>query len=199
MSKVKLTKNELNSQKGRLALFERYLPALDMKKKHLQREVLRVGSETAEKEKAFESAIEEMRPWAGLLMDEVRLEEIITLNKIETSTDNIAGVDIPVFVRAEIEIEQYNLFTTPLWVDSAVEAIKKMLSLQAEIKVLKEQHRRLSAELIVTSQRVNLFEKVKIPTTKKVIRRIHIHLGDQQIAAVGWARMAKKKIMESKR
>jgi V/A-type H+-transporting ATPase subunit D len=46
----------------------------------------------------------------------------------------------------------------------------------------------------VTTQRVNLFEKVKIPETKENIRRIRIYLGDQQTAEVVRGKIAKKKI-----
>ena len=52
----------------------------------------------------------------------------------------------------------------------------------------------LSTELRTTSQRVNLFEKVKIPEAKNNIRVIGIFLGDQQTAAVVRGKIAKKKI-----
>jgi V/A-type H+/Na+-transporting ATPase subunit D len=52
----------------------------------------------------------------------------------------------------------------------------------------------LSEELRITNQRVNLFEKVKIPECSENIRRIRIYLGDQQASAVGRSKIAKKKI-----
>jgi V/A-type H+-transporting ATPase subunit D len=68
------------------------------------------------------------------------------------------------------------------------------LALDAEVRILKEQHRLLSEELRVTTQRVNLFEKVKIPETKESIRMIRIYLGDQQTAAVVRGKIAKSAI-----
>jgi V/A-type H+-transporting ATPase subunit D len=62
--------------------------------------------------------------------------------------------------------------------------------------VLQEQTRLLREELRITTQRVNLFEKVKIPETKTNIRIIQIHLGDQQTAAVVRGKIAKNKIMK---
>ena len=53
----------------------------------------------------------------------------------------------------------------------------------------------LAAELQVTSQRVNLFEKVKIPQAIESIRRINIFLGDQQTAAVVTGKMAKGNLL----
>ena len=51
----------------------------------------------------------------------------------------------------------------------------------------------LSAELRTTSQRVNLFEKVKIPECKENIRKIGIMLGDLDTSAVARSKIAKKK------
>ena len=51
----------------------------------------------------------------------------------------------------------------------------------------------LSKELRTTSQRVNLFEKVKIPEAKENIRVINIFLGDQQTSGVARSKLAKGK------
>ncbi|MBU1147018.1 MAG: hypothetical protein KKD11_01570, partial [Candidatus Omnitrophica bacterium] len=48
----------------------------------------------------------------------------------------------------------------------------------------------------IATQRVNLFEKIKIPACKENIRLIRIYLGDQQTNAVGRSKIAKKKIEE---
>ena len=194
MKKIKLTKTELKKQKDSLKRYKRYLPILNIKKQQLQREIegVRIGLErTAIK---FNKLREEIIPWICLIGEEVGLSNLIILKEIETSVENIAGVDIPVFVEAHIDIKRYDLFIYPLWVDKAVDIIVKMISLQAEESVLVERLRCLEQELNITSQRVNLFEKVKIPEAKVAIRQISIFLGDQQAAAVGWARIAKKKI-----
>jgi V/A-type H+-transporting ATPase subunit D len=68
--------------------------------------------------------------------------------------------------------------------------------LRAEIEVLKKQRDIITAELMVTSQRINLFEKVKIPQTREHIRTIQIHLGDQQVAAVVRGKISKGKLEE---
>jgi V/A-type H+-transporting ATPase subunit D len=66
--------------------------------------------------------------------------------------------------------------------------------LQAQAVVLEEQLRRLARELRLTAQRVNLFEKIKIPEAQDHIRRLAIYLGDQQTAAFGWALESKRKL-----
>ena len=64
-------------------------------------------------------------------------------------------------------------------------------------RVLEEQYRLLAAELATTTQRVNLFEKVKIPECKENIRKIRIYMGDQDTAAVARSKIAKRKSQET--
>ena len=88
---------------------------------------------------------------------------LIKVKYVKTGSGNIAGVEIPVFEGAEFEPVSYDLFQMPLWVDKAVEKVKQIILLDLEFKVLEEQIVRLARELRTTTQRVNLFEKVKIP------------------------------------
>ncbi len=54
--------------------------------------------------------------------------------KIITAKKNIAGVDIPVFERVDFKPAEYDLFLTPLWVDTGLETLRDMVSLQEEIQ-----------------------------------------------------------------
>jgi V/A-type H+-transporting ATPase subunit D len=77
----------------------------------------------------------------------------------------------------------------------AIEEVKELASLDARINLLTKQADLLGEELRITSQRVNLFEKVKIPETRDNIRIIQIYLGDEQTAAVVRGKIAKKKLV----
>jgi V/A-type H+-transporting ATPase subunit D len=88
----------------------------------------------------------------------------------------------------------YDLNETPFWVDRAVEELRKLVRCVIESQIIQEQIQRLQKELRTTTQRVNLFEKVKIPESLENIRKITIYLGDQQANAVGISKVAKKKI-----
>lgn len=83
----------------------------------------------------------------------------------------------------------------PLWVDSALFALRDIAKYDAIVSVLEERIRVLDKELRTTTQRVNLFEKVKIPQTKENIRVIGIYLQDQQTSAVVRGKIAKKKMV----
>jgi len=121
---------------------------------------------------------------------------LISAARVRTGRGNIAGVDIPVFEGADFEVDDYDLFVEPLWIDPAVERLKEILLLDLELRVLGEQLTLLSEELRTTSQRVNLFEKVKVPETLENIRKIRISLGDQQVAQVVRGKIAKRKVVE---
>lgn len=194
MAKVKLTKNELRNQKDQLKRFKRYLPTLQLKKQQLQMVIRQIEAEEAKKRAERDDLQRRIDSWVDVFGEDLGLEELVTVSNVETSTGNIAGIDIPVFESIEYEDIDWDLFETPVWVDAAVERVKELVAADAELEILEEQHRLIAEELRVTTQRVNLFEKVKIPETRENIRQIRIYLGDQQTAEVVRGKIAKKKI-----
>lgn len=90
----------------------------------------------------------------------------------------------------------YDIDDYPLWVDTALIKLREIARLDALVSTLRKQEELLEKELRATSQRVNLFEKVKIPEAKENIRKIGVYLGDQQTAAVVRGKISKKKLVE---
>ncbi len=194
MTKVKITKQELKKQKDSLARFERYLPTLQLKKKQLQRQIIKVRQEISKLEKERDEYRKKIDEWVDLFARENPLNEIITLESVLTRRESIAGVDLPVFEKAEFKEKDYDLFSTPLWFDAAVESVKEMITFRARSIILERQLEALKRELNITNQRVNLFEKIKIPEAQENIRVIQIYLGERRTAAVVRGKIAKKKI-----
>lgn len=195
MAKIKFTKNELKKQKDALKRFLRYLPTLMLKKQQLQMEIRKIEARQAELKRNREGRYRAIQRWIAVFGEDVSLAELLRVQSVDTETGNIAGVDIPVFRDIEFTESPYDLFALPLWVDTAIEAIRELAALDARIDILNKQAELLGEELRVTSQRVNLFEKVKIPETRENIRVIQIYLGDQQTAAVVRGKIAKKKLV----
>lgn len=195
MGKIKFTKGELKRQRDSLRRFERYLPILQLKKQQMQLEIQRVHEKLKFKIQEMDDLENEISDWANLLEESGDyMAGWIRPKNISVSSFNIAGVDIPIFEKIEFEEAEYDLFSTPLWVDTAIIKLRKFITFLEEKKILDEQLKILSEELRITNQRVNLFEKVKIPECAENIRRIRIYLGDQQAGAVGRSKMAKNKI-----
>jgi V/A-type H+/Na+-transporting ATPase subunit D len=195
MAKIKLTKNELKRQKDQLKRFERYLPTLLLKKQLLQMEIRQVELQIKEKREERCCALENLSLWVEVFGEGIDITGLVVVREIRLDTLNIAGVDIPAFQAISFENIAYDLMEYPLWVDAGVYKLKELVTLDVELAVLEKQAELLSAELRVTSQRVNLFEKVKIPETKENIRVINIFLGDQQTAAVVRGKMSKSKLV----
>ena len=195
MAKIKLTKGELKRQRDALRQYQRYLPTLQLKKQQLQMEILRQASIVEEKRQNESAKRKAIEVWVGLLTDQTfDLKLGIMPKQILTSLKNIAGIDLPVFAGVEFQADDYDLFITPLWVDAAIEEFRMLVWLRQELKVLEKAIEVLRQELRITTQRVNLFEKIKIPEASEAIRQIKIYLGDQMTNAVGRSKIAKRKI-----
>ncbi|MDR1105430.1 MAG: V-type ATP synthase subunit D [Treponema sp.] len=193
MAKIKLTKNELKKQKDSLKMFERYLPTLMLKKQQLQAEIrtteIRIRELLDEKSRVDES----FRAWIAVYGEKgIFTADTVKISSLKTSQGNIAGVAIPIFEGAEFTVAPYDFLKTPLWLDFAVDCMRKVLLLDLEARIVEEQRKRLDQELRITTQRVNLFEKIKIPETKGNIKKIQVYLGDQQTSAVVRGKIAKR-------
>ena len=195
MAKIKLTKNELKVQKDALKMYRRYLPTLTLKKQQLQSEIRTIEAKAIEVRQARENLEKGFSSWIAVFSEKNAFPDgIITVSNIRKGVGNIAGVTIPTFEGADFSRGDYDLYETPLWVDIAANHMEKAMSLDLEAEVLDEQVRLLEKELLSTSQRVNLFEKVKIPETEENIKKISIYMADQQVSAVVRSKISKRKI-----
>jgi V/A-type H+-transporting ATPase subunit D len=195
--KIKFTQGELKRQRDAQRQYERYLPTLQLKKQQLQLEILHQQSALRKRKNSLSEREKSAEEWSGLLIEVPDIRHWLITEKIITAKKNIAGVDVPVFERMEFEPAEYDLFLTPLWVDAGLESLRNMISLQEEIAIIEKGILILRHELRITTQRVNLFEKVKIPEAKEAIRLIKIYIGDQMTNAVGRSKIAKNKIEET--
>ena len=198
MAKLKLTKNEQKAQKDALKMYQRYLPTLTLKKQQLQSEI-RTIDEKCKAVRAEKKALEEdFQKWISVFGEKDAFKpDMVTVRNIKKGWSNIAGVKIPIYEGADFGRGDYDLYSTPLWIDMAADRMERELELDLEAEVLEEQVRLLTQELRTTSQRVNLFEKVKIPETKANIKKIGIFLGDEQVAAVVRSKISKRKLQSA--
>ena len=195
MAKIKLTKNELRVQKDALKMYRRYLPTLTLKKQQLQAEIRAIEAEARAVRREREELEKGFDSWIAVFSEKEAFPKgLITVSNIRKGKGNIAGVAIPTYEGADFYRSGYDLYETPLWVDIAADHLEKAMSLDLEAEVLDEQVRLLQAELLATSQRVNLFEKVKIPETEANIKKISIYMSDQQVNAVVRSKISKRKI-----
>jgi V/A-type H+-transporting ATPase subunit D len=196
---VKLTKNEQKKQKDQLKQFTRYLPTLQLKKQQLQMVIRGIVAEVAKLKVDQQKLIDGMQDWIcvyaenKVFAEDKKLSNLVKIDRVVRVKSNIAGVTIPEFKELTFQEIEYDLNEYPLWVDDGIETLREYARLDALISTLDVQMDLLGKELRTTSQRVNLFEKVKIPEAKINIKRISIYLGDQQASAVVRGKIAKSK------
>ena len=197
---IKLTKNEQKVQKDRLKQYQRYLPTLQLKKQQLQSVIMKTKAELDEKEVERAQMIGDLDDWVAVFAEndifdeDMKLDYLVQPDTVICKNENIAGVTVPAFQELTFKDISYDVDDYPLWVDTAIIKLREIARLDALVSTLRKQEELLEKELRSTSQRVNLFEKVKIPEAKENIRVIGVFLGDQQTAAVVRGKIFKEKI-----
>ncbi len=196
MAKIKLTKNELKNQRDALKRFERYLPTLTLKKQQLQLEVRQAReamTSLLDEIQKLEASWEETLPLLSGTDNNGALDNLVTVQEWHVGHRNVAGIDVPVFESIQFGTPEYDLYSSPAWYDDALLMAQQRIELTLKHQLMEEMQELLEQELRVVTQRVNLFEKVKIPEARENIRKINIYIGDQQTNSVGRSKIAKSK------
>lgn len=194
MARVPLSKSQLSREKENLAAYGRYLPALDLKRQQLmaaraeaRREIAALDARIAEAVAAAGAAI-------PMLADrQVGLEGLVRLGEVRTGMRNVAGVRLPVVEHVGTIRAEYGWMVRPHWVDAVADRLVEAIGLKVEARMARERLALLEAAVVRITQRVNLFDKVLIPQARENIRRINVHLGDTERAAVVRSKIAKRK------
>jgi V/A-type H+/Na+-transporting ATPase subunit D len=198
MAQIKFTKSELRSQQIKLAQLNRYLPTLQLKKAMLQSEVNAAQQEVEDLTEKYFTEKKEVEGFKALLSVDNANDVFESLHIIDVRKgyESIAGVEIPHYKEVIFKEVSYLLFDKPFWFDDAIISLRSLICAKQKILVAKEKKELLEKELRDVSIRVNLFEKIMIPRTQQNIKKIKVFLGDQQLAAVCQAKVAKRKILE---
>jgi V/A-type H+-transporting ATPase subunit D len=193
--RLKKNNPELLQQRRDLERYNRYLPTLLLKRRLIQTEILRVRRERAELNARIERRIEECGAALGVLAEGLPgpLTRFVSVAGVRTGERNFAGVGLPVLEEVDFDVRPYSLRNTPSWVEAGTGLLKELLAAREALRVTIAQELVLELELRKVTQRVNLFEKVKIPEARENIRVIRIALAEEQIAAIGCAKIAKAK------
>ena len=200
MTQLKLNKSEMaHIQKG-LSTYKQYLPALELRKQHLQltrQKLLQAQGKLQNDAMALDKSIK--KHMIMFSNPTFNLSSLISIADVIIVKENIAGVILPKLEVVYFNIEHYNPELTPNWMEAAIDYLKSKITLAINNKILKEREHLLHQAILKTSQRINLFEKVLIPQAEKDIRTIQIALSDQATSAVVRAKLCKKLASNQKR
>jgi len=189
-----LNKTSLNQQRNQLAMFERFLPSLDLKRQQLLVDLQRSKMKLAAAEQEIAQLRDSQQGFFSLLgSSEQALSDLVSIEELSVAEENVLGVRLPVLGEVRFRSRQYSMLAKPFWVDLLVELLQEMTTLHARRNVQQSRVNKLAEAVRRITQRVNLFEKVLIPQAQNDIQRIRIHLADTERAAVVRSKIAKAK------
>jgi len=192
MARLKLSKASLQQELVKLKLYEKLLPSLELKRRQLAIELDKARREYA----ATRAEVERVEARVGaelpmLANTEIELKGLVRMTALDLGQENVVGVRLPVLNEVECQVAEYSPLAKPAWVDALAERLVDAAEARTRIQVAAERVRILGRAERRITQRVNLFEKILIPRTRKSIERIQIWLGDLGRAAVVQAKLAK--------
>ncbi|OPY86235.1 MAG: V-type ATP synthase subunit D [Smithella sp. PtaU1.Bin162] len=191
--RIKLNKVSLRLQKQKLAMYRRFLPALEARKQQFLMHLAIVRKEIADQEERLQKIRQEISIWSSLYGDMGDLlKYFIEIREIKSSIRNVAGLNVPQFYGVEFSNPPYSYFATPASFDEVMRQSREAIECREAVSMLREQESVLFEGFRKTSQRINLYEQRLIPGCKESIRKIAVYLQDQQAAAVGVAKVAKR-------
>lgn len=193
LERIKLNKVSLRVQKQKLALYRRFLPALEARKQQFLMQLARVRKEIEAQEARLQELYREIAAWSGLFGDmEPLLRPFIAIRDVKTSIHNVAGLKVPQFGGVVFADPPYSFFATPYSFEVVLAKTREAIEKREALRMLRDQEAVLFEGFRKTSQRINLYEQRLIPGCREAIRKIVVYLQDQQAAAVGVAKVAKR-------
>src|SRR5271157_1352366 len=115
MARLSLSKTQLAKENTNLAMYRRYLPSLDLKRRQLTAERNKTQARIAEIETQIERRV----------------------GKI--GERNVVGLRLPSLVEIEVDVARYGYLLRPHWVDLVAERLEEVLRLRVEAQVTQRQ------------------------------------------------------------
>lgn len=194
MAKLKLSKSSMQQERNQLKLYERTLPSLDLKRRQLTVELAKARRELQTVRDAVESLEAHIGEQLPMLANaDIEVSDLVKMTDFELEQENVVGVRLPRLKRIHCSVADYSLLAKPAWIDILVARLKDAAEQRTLVLVSAERVRILEIQEKRVTQRVNLFDKILIPTAKRNIQRIQIFLGDAERAAVVRSKLAKAK------
>jgi len=193
MAKLTLSKSGLQKQREDMRLYERVLPSLDLKRMQISGELKRARQQLAEAEAEVEKLNDRVAEQLPMLANrEIDVSGLVQVESFRIEEENLVGVKLPKLVEIKCHVAEYSMLAKPHWVDMLVEQLKQMVEQKTRVQVAAERVRLLEQAERKITQRVNLFDKILIPTAKKNIQKIQIYLADAERAAVVRSKITKR-------
>jgi V/A-type H+/Na+-transporting ATPase subunit D len=194
MARLQLSKSSLSREQKNLGTYQKFLPSLDLKRQQLMAERVKAERALAATHQAIETVKRQVGEKLRMLSNlDVDLTGLAKLTEVRFGSENVVGTRLPTLEAIQVEVRPYALLGKPHWVDDVAAVLHDMLELRVRVQVEERRVALLRAAVKTITQRVNLFDKVLIPDTRKNIKKIKIFLADAEKAAVVRSKISKRK------
>ena len=188
--RVNPTRMEFNKIKKRLRSSQRGHKLLKDKRDDLVKRFVALAARNKEMREIVETkmaAVYEGFLIAEALMSPTALEEALMYPKrsvaLDTSTQNLMGVEVPVFtfrVEGEGDLAPYGYHGTSGELDSSIEALNEVLPYLLELSEIEKSVQLLAQEIEKTRRTVNALEFVRIPNLQQTGKYIRMKLDENE-------------------
>jgi V/A-type H+-transporting ATPase subunit D len=138
------------------------------------------------------SKIEKNEPWKDLWQE--FNTNLIQIAKVYSTKIKLAGIDIPVFENLDTMEQNFSIFSNPNWFKNGVQELKEVLEIRVRKEYLSNKLSLLEQARKKATQKVNLYEKVQIPTLASAIRQIKRYLEDEENLAKAGQKLLKQRL-----
>ncbi|MBL7111247.1 MAG: V-type ATP synthase subunit D [Bacteroidales bacterium] len=189
---LKYNKTALREFQKKLQIRERALPTLKNKEAVLRAMVLETNKEIEHIDDLLLSKIKKNEPWKDLWQE--FNTKLIQIGKVYSTKIKVAGIDIPVFESLDTIEQDFSLFSNPFWFRNGVQELKEILEVRVRKEYLSNKLALLEQARKKATQKVNLYEKVQIPTLASAIRQIKRYLEDEENLAKAVQKLLKQRL-----
>ena len=190
--KFQYNKTSLQQIEKNLKMRQRTLPIIKSKETALRLEVKKCKEEADLLEEKLRQQIAGYESMYALWGEFDT--SLVALRDVELDVKKIAGVRVPVLANIRLEVRPFGIFSAPKWYFDGINLLHGLVKTAVEREFVFAKLHLLDHARKKTTQKVNLFEKVKIPETEKNIKKISIYMADQQVSAVVRSKISKRKI-----
>ena len=189
---LKYNKTALREFQKKLQIRERALPTLKNKEAVLRAIVLETKKEIEHIDELLLFKITKNEPWKDLWQE--FNTNLIQIAKVYSTKIKVAGIDIPVFENLDTMEQNFNIFSNPNWFKNGVQELKEVLEIRVRKEYLSNKLSLLEQARKKATQKVNLYEKVQIPTLASAIRQIKRYLEDEENLAKAGQKLLKQRL-----
>jgi len=192
--KFQYNKTELQNIRKQLSIRINALPTLKNKESALRIEVIKLKIGLKALIGDFEQKNKELEIFKSLYTE---FPDIFSLKSLNVRKKKIAGVNIPLIENIDFSIKEFSLFNTPFWVLEGIEILKNISELMIKILIEEEKIKILDYARKKTTQKVNLYEKVQIPSFENAILKIKRYLEDVDNLDKSSQKIVKRRLAEA--